>query len=69
MDAGDIDRLERHDWIPESDKARLRELMKEWSRPGRGYIFIAVPPGPGREAYTIFQPMVDPEYQDSLEGH
>jgi hypothetical protein len=57
----DFDSLEKHDWIPESDKARLRELMAEWTGPGKGYVLIAVPPGPGQDGYTIFQPCIDPE--------
>ena len=61
----DPDNLDKHDWIPESDKARLRELMAEWSGPGRGYIFIAVPPAPGRAGFAMLQPMVDPEAQPS----
>ena len=61
----DPDSLDKHDWIPEPDKARLRKLMQELTGPGRGFVFIAVPPAPGREGYTIFQPCIDPECQET----
>ncbi len=54
--------IEKHDWIPETDKARLQELVVEWTGPGRGYVLIIQPPEPGREGYTIFQPCIDPEH-------
>jgi hypothetical protein len=52
--------LEKCDWIPEAQKVRLRELMAEWTGPGKGFVFIAVPPSPGRGGYTLFQPCIDP---------
>jgi hypothetical protein len=52
----DPDSLDRYNWIPEPDKARLRALMQKWSAQGRGFIFAAVPPAPGRDGFTIFQP-------------
>lgn len=59
----DPDSLDKHDWIPEEDRVRLRELMEEWSGPGRGYVFLVIPPAPGRAGYAILQPMKDPNYE------
>ena len=61
----DSDGLDKHDWIPEPDKARLRKLMQEWTGPCKGFVFIAVPPTTERQGYTIFQPCIDPECQET----
>ncbi len=55
----DAEELDKYDWIPPDKKAELRQLMQEWTGPGKGFVFIAVHPVPGREGYTIFQPCVD----------
>jgi hypothetical protein len=60
MDAGELDKLT---WIPEKDRDELKQKMKEWTDPGKGYVLIVSPPAPGREGYTLFQPCVDPEAQ------
>jgi hypothetical protein len=44
-------------------REKLTWLMAEWVGPGKGFVFIAVPPAPGRLGYTIFQPMVSPDAQ------
>jgi hypothetical protein len=54
--------IDKCDWIPESDRARLRELAAEWTGPGKGYVLIIQPPEPGRGGFTVFQPCIDPEH-------
>jgi hypothetical protein len=55
----DPDDLDKCDWIPEQDKARLKKLMKEWTEPGKGFVLIAVPPSPEREGFVFLRPYVD----------
>ena len=52
----DLDELT---WVPPEERERLRQLMQEWTGPGKGYIFFAVPPTPESEGLTFFQPCVD----------
>ena len=55
-----MDDLEKHTWIPDEKKAKLRELMAEWTGEGRGYVLIIQPPTPEQDGFTIFQPCVEP---------
>jgi hypothetical protein len=64
MDAADIDRL---DWIPEERKAELKQLIAEWTGPGRSYILVIVPPTPKSEGLTYFQPCLAAEPQENPE--
>jgi hypothetical protein len=61
MEPTDIDRL---GWIPPGKREEIKRMMAEWTGPGKGFVFIAVPPTPEREGYTIFQPWVDPEAKE-----
>jgi hypothetical protein len=50
--------LNEFSWIPKADKIEMRKLIVEWSRPGKGYLIIVQPPGPGQDGFLIIQPAV-----------